>query len=497
MSNPLHDETLRQAVDAARTGDRARARELVDEVLNEDEENHRAWLLLARLTDNIDEKRMALANVLQLDPGNKKASELLEKLDERATRTRDDEEIIPGVPRRLFVRIVGGVGLLVSLLIIVIIAAIIVNNNRRAQESADATAAIQQQTDIAEQAQAAALAMTETRIALVSPTPSTTPTRSGPTLPPTPTQPPTLEPTATLEPIADIPGRIIGWSGRDLRNIGYLPVVMYNVSGASPPEVITDRVGRYATVSSDAQRILYTRYVDLTSDFQIELIDMSGEVIVPLLGLMIAVEVFDNSQMPQFSANGTTFVFTGLALDTLTNEIYIGDLSAIEGEGVLVRRVTNDTANYSFPSLSPNGNSIAVIRDNPESDNPGPDLVVVDANTGAPRSLTSDRAAVYQTHPRWSPDGTLIAYAAAPADARNRNNIYIIPADGSRDGLALIESDGNDIHPVFSPDQRFLAFASNRGNSGNYDLYIHNLSAQQTFRRTDSIEDDFPGGWID
>ena len=54
-------------------------------------------------------------------------------------------------------------------------------------------------------------------------------------------------------------------------------------------------------------------------------------------------------------------------------------------------------------------------------------------------------------------------------------------------------SDGNDILPVFSPDGKYLAFASNR--SGVYDIYVLDLDTQTTYQLTNTIDEDYPSGW--
>jgi hypothetical protein len=501
MSSPDHQEKLRQAVELARGGDRQEARRLVEEVLQDDEENARAWLLLARLTDNVDEKRMALTTVLQLSPGNQRAQEMLDQLETEIET--DDPEIMPGITRRVFHRIVLGVGATVIVLVVIVLVIVISNARERSERArqetaiaADATRIAAQATQAAEETLVVAQAATETQMAIVSPTPTPSPTRAGPTLPPTATGQPTATPSPTLAPLTDISGRIIGWSGRDLQNIGFLPIVMYSVPelGGSPRR-IGDRVGRNPSMAPNGTNIVYTRYMPLIQGFHLEIMESDGDVSQSFLDIALAHEVFEDSQTPQFSADGSRFVFSALALDTLTTEIYMMIVDPAE-EGPPVRRITADQANYTYPALSPDGRRLVAVRDNPQSENPGPDLVFVDLNTGAPSPLTTDRYDRVEIAPRWSPDGTLIAYAAAPQGS-NRRDIYVIRADAAGgSGLQLIDSEFDDVYPVFSPDQRHLAFASNRGG-GNYDIYVYDLQAQELRQLTASPEDDFPGDWID
>ncbi|RMG77299.1 MAG: hypothetical protein D6711_01890, partial [Chloroflexi bacterium] len=175
-----HRAMLQQALDAAKLGDREHAIDMIKEVLAEDEENAHAWLLLARITDNLDEKRIALANVLQIDPVNVKAKELLEKLEQQVAERDAEPEIIPGVSRRM-AYIIGGV--VVAFIFVVVFVLIIINNNqenRQRQRAAAATNAFLAPTRTYEAFQIAAANATATEIAINPPTTTPIPTSSLP-----------------------------------------------------------------------------------------------------------------------------------------------------------------------------------------------------------------------------------------------------------------------------------------------------------------------------
>ncbi|MDZ4763197.1 MAG: hypothetical protein SGI73_01500, partial [Chloroflexota bacterium] len=218
MSKNNIDALIEEAIQAARAGDRRIARELLEQVIELDQSNEKAWFWLASVMDTDDERRMCLRTVLKLNPNNEKARAALAKIEERLTAksatSGEDQEIAPGVQRQpLRLLLTVGVLLIVVVLAFVIIL-VVSDNNRRANEAAETQAAIaaltateaqnlviaQAATESAITATAVSDNLTQTSFALVSPTPSQTPTSGRPTLPPafTPTGLPTATPTRDL-----------------------------------------------------------------------------------------------------------------------------------------------------------------------------------------------------------------------------------------------------------------------------------------------------------
>lgn len=498
--DPLHAELIRQAADLAREGKRDEARDHLEEVLEQDETNTTAWLLLARITDNPDEKRMALTTVLQLDPGNAKAQDLMSKLDAKIKASAPKDEIMPGISRKTF-QLAGGaiVGFIVFMLIGVVV---IINNNNRAQAEKDRNAteavlALTQikltETQIAANSTQAAVNLTETLFARVSPTPTPSSTSGLPTLPPTITPTPLPSVTPTLAPITGIPGQIIAWGGRDLRNIGALPILLYSLGSGSDPITLPLDEGTYPSLSPDGQQILYAKYSQTRSSFDVALYDLEGQPVSSILEQAPTLGAYNESTMGSFSRDGSRITFIGTSVSS-SDEVYVVLLDGGTIDGVSVLQLTNDTANYSFPSFSPDGSQVVAVRTVTEGDNPGTDLVIIDVNSRTLTPLTNDLNTVRETTPRWSPDGSIIAYAAAGQDDQGTNDLYLIAPSNPGSGFRIVENPANDFLPVFNPDGRFLAFASNRG--GAYNIYLQNLTTQQLFQLTDTRDPVYPGGWV-
>jgi hypothetical protein len=74
------EETLRQAIAAAKEGHSEEARRLLETVLDADERNEQAWLWLSGVVDSDEERAICLENVLAINPGNVPASQGLAAL---------------------------------------------------------------------------------------------------------------------------------------------------------------------------------------------------------------------------------------------------------------------------------------------------------------------------------------------------------------------------------------------------------------------------------
>src|SRR5437588_12677054 len=75
--------------------------------------------------------------------------------------------------------------------------------------------------------------------------------------------------------------------------------------------------------------------------------------------------------------------------------------------------------NVNDPQISPDGKSVVCIvsRVNLKDDRWDPELTLIDVDSGAQRSLTYERRGV--ASPRWSPDGSTIAFLANASRERD------------------------------------------------------------------------------
>src|SRR5205823_4873965 len=91
------------------------------------------------------------------------------------------------------------------------------------------------------------------------------------------------------------------------------------------------------------------------------------------------------------------------------------------------------------------------------------------ANPGPTHFHQLTRNADADGAPRWSPDGTKIAFDSNRSDGNYE--IYVMDANGSN-VLRLTHDAANDISPVWSPNGKKLAFVSNRHTGSFSDIYI-------------------------
>jgi TolB protein len=115
------------------------------------------------------------------------------------------------------------------------------------------------------------------------------------------------------------------------------------------------------------------------------------------------------------------------------------------------------------------------------------DVGVFDPATGAYKLLTTTPD--FSEHaPRWSPDGTKIAYMAHPQfgedDQRSITDIWVMDADGS-DKTQVTSTPLDEEVPAWTADGRIL-YCGQSGDAGRYDIYLVNADGTGKARLTDS-----------
>ena len=173
---------------------------------------------------------------------------------------------------------------------------------------------------------------------------------------------------------------------------------------------------------------------------------------------------------PRVSPDGSKIAF-----GQMSNRFEVWVMNA-DGSGEV--NLTPAPEQGSYPDWSPDGTRIVYARSDPTlgfriytMKTDGSDTVKV-VETGVPSSN--------QVQPRWSHDGTMIAYAddrgvdLGPYD--HRMWIYIVPLGGSNPTAVTPLTDGYRDSPSWSPDDRKIAYRDNFRNGSVADAEIYTIS---------------------
>lgn len=157
---------------------------------------------------------------------------------------------------------------------------------------------------------------------------------------------------------------------------------------------------------------------------------------------------------PVWSADGQRLLFLG-ADDKGRPQVFV---IGADGSGLRDISGGHSPRGALGADLSADGRKVAWIASFGEF---GTRLVVTDLETAETRELL-DEPSVHYESPRWSPDGRWLAFASSrPESAALRSDIYLIKADGS--GLRnLSHHPAEDFDVRWSPDGQHLVYASLR-----------------------------------
>ena len=124
------------------------------------------------------------------------------------------------------------------------------------------------------------------------------------------------------------------------------------------------------------------------------------------------------------------------------------------------------------------------------------EIYVMDADGGNLQRLTNDPND--DRSPSWSPDGKRIAFVSMRdghvMGGIPTSEIYVIDADGGN-LQRLTNNPDSDWNPSWSPDDKRIAFVSNRTKDLNPDIYVMDDDGGNLLNITNHPDDDDAPAW--
>ncbi len=148
-----------------------------------------------------------------------------------------------------------------------------------------------------------------------------------------------------------------------------------------------------------------------------------------------------------------------------------------DGETPLTSGKTNDT----HPTWSPDGKSIAFVRDG--------DIYVMGSDGSSPRRISDINA--QESDPAWSPDGEWIAYVRRTPGTPVQN-LWLMHPDGSA-RHALTTQTGRTFTPAWSPDSTRIVFSMNRDEL--FELFTIGVDGKGLRSVVPTANDNFEPSW--
>ncbi|MEX2273445.1 MAG: protein kinase [Vicinamibacterales bacterium] len=214
-------------------------------------------------------------------------------------------------------------------------------------------------------------------------------------------------------------------------------------------EQVTDTAGEetFPALSPDGTTVAYASRAQGTWDIYAQRVGGRNRV-------LIAGDSNRHETGPAFSPDGQRIAFFELDED--------GGIFVAGATGESVRRIADSGFH---PSWSPDGRQIAFSTEeifNPYSRMGVSGLTIVDAETGAARSVT-EPADFDAAQPSWSPSGERLVFWS---NTDGQRDLYTVAAGGGAP-VPLLVDPAVDWCPTWAPDGRSIVFASDRGGSMN------------------------------
>ncbi|MDZ4672740.1 MAG: hypothetical protein SH821_17900 [Phototrophicales bacterium] len=477
MANDELSQVLEQGIDAAKRGDRATGRRLLEQVIESEPANELAWIWLASCVGTLKERQECLERVLEINPDNARAKQALNALmgqqpkgdnsainrdtmsqlrggregraqqttQSKPTQTADGEDKPSGNNEWL-----GIVAVLGALIVAGILIVTQLPNLTSTTVTATNTPPIAVAQPVVTVVQNTPMPQLPTL-----PPPTFDGTNRAPTLPPTftPTASPTLtatpSPTTTPYPLTEFTLYYVG-----LPLDAVAPALYRGVGDASDLTLVGDDF-REIAIDPSGQFLAFVRDVPVGE---------GGESypqlhIAPINNLTQAQAITDFRgtilSNPSWSPNAQELVF-------VTNNDGDEDIWYTATDGTGQYALTDNPYADTDPDWSPIANSRQLVFASDRESVGSPELYLMDIpqpnTTNEAIRLTNADKSSYA--PTWNATGTHIVFVS---DRNTDADIFLFDiANNVTTLLTVDDNNAEDRAPTFTTDGRYVAFISNR-----------------------------------
>jgi TolB protein len=243
---------------------------------------------------------------------------------------------------------------------------------------------------------------------------------------------------------------------------GQMQIRAVNADGSEDRKLIEFRIGlNHADWSPDGQKIAAVGYMDSTfTTWSIHVFNADGSNPVRLTTTTGAAD-----SEPAWSPDGTHILFT--RIEFTSGNQYRSDLWLMNADGGDQKMVVADGYTGKW---SPDGTRLLYT-----SNKTGNYEIYTSSIDGADEQRLTETSAD-ESYPSWSPDGKWIVFCASTGEWNTSesgitNEIYLMNSDGTA-VRQLTDNHAYDGNPRWSPDGSLLAFSSDIAEPGHYDIFV-------------------------
>jgi len=178
---------------------------------------------------------------------------------------------------------------------------------------------------------------------------------------------------------------------------------------------------------------------------------------------------------PAWSPDATKIAFASAR--TGSPHVYV-----MHADGTGTKQLTSGKGNDTHPTWSPDGKSIAFVRDE--------DIYAMSSDGANPHRISDINA--QESDPAWSPDGTWIAYIKRTPGTPVQN-LWLMRSDGT-ERHALTRQSNRAFTPAWSPDSKRIVFAMNR-DAERIELFTIGVDGKGLRAVVPTVHDNFEPSW--